>query len=788
MANYVNIIPLLKAKTGKRESFDEDLLLDETLELEEQLPRDLAQAYKDAKWEAGYGSYTAMKDDSIDKRYGTRQLPPDHDLKNLARRSARWDLGKATYERISKQEAVDLLGMVIKEGNKVGRRWENEHEISINDPVPPGDNLHVTFANSGNAGAIENIDKLRFLLPGRNGGYALTEFSYKATYDRQGSKTNNYMPIFRQEFSSSVYDKYNIPHFAKGNRIDWRKNDATYDATMVYYAIKLSDIIYKTDEYDHPIDPVAYSDINYIQNTLRGLLRMSEANKIVSSFIDKVITDESDKEKALELKDEDLSWPQLMDKQKFNADASSKELWDAIEDADVFSLFEDTEGDNFYAYNCNTNQVLEIADAIIRDIDSLLDANSTLINQFNKYYKPEIAKKLDYVDNKDLEKESFYIQDQLLDKIPDSRNKEIQVRRIKNSRKSTYRSYTGGSRIDVTDHTANDVFKDRVKKVKVSDVPDTGAHGKGKNSNVDLPGYYSESNDIERLARAYNAEISDLNAARKYYIINRNLYIKLKNEADYYDAEDPVYTQDLETRKGKFENARESYFNQLTEHKKLKKRIAYFCDKELNETVAYMEKFYSFIEYSHKRLFDLRNTIKGISNYTQQELNSLYGNKGKERLDAINKEITEIILHQQQLADSVNATKAKIAELREQIARLEADVASAEGSIQADEEQVSTLLNERDSLSDNIDAAIEKSYEDQESLISVVTELTSMITKANLSSASSEAKKDNKHVLELANALKQDYINAEEILSSDDPSEDDILQDDEDQGEQPSAA
>ena len=76
---------------------------------------------------------------------------------------------------------------------------------------------------------------------------------------------------------------------------------------MVYYAIKLSDIIYKTDEYDHPIDPVAYSDINYIQNTLRGLLRMSEANKIVSSFIDKVITDESDKEKALELKDEDLS-------------------------------------------------------------------------------------------------------------------------------------------------------------------------------------------------------------------------------------------------------------------------------------------------------------------------------------------------------------------------------------------------------------------------------------------------------------------------------------------------
>ena len=49
MANYVNIIPLLKAKTGKRESFDEDLLLDETLELEEQLPRDLAQAYKDAK-------------------------------------------------------------------------------------------------------------------------------------------------------------------------------------------------------------------------------------------------------------------------------------------------------------------------------------------------------------------------------------------------------------------------------------------------------------------------------------------------------------------------------------------------------------------------------------------------------------------------------------------------------------------------------------------------------------------------------------------------------------------
>ena len=123
MANYVNIIPFLKAKTGKRESFDEDLLLDETLELEEQLPRDLAQAYKDARWEAGYGSYTAMKGDSIDKRYGTRQLPPDHDLKNLSRRSAKWDLGKATYERISKQEAVDLLGMVIKEAvNELDRK------------------------------------------------------------------------------------------------------------------------------------------------------------------------------------------------------------------------------------------------------------------------------------------------------------------------------------------------------------------------------------------------------------------------------------------------------------------------------------------------------------------------------------------------------------------------------------------------------------------------------------------------------------------------------------------
>jgi len=787
MANYVDIIPLIiEKRADKKESLYEDAILQETLELEEQLPRDLAQAYKDTDWEAGWGKYNAMSSDAINKRYGTSQYAPDHNLKNISRRAAKWDLGKATYERISKQEAVDLLGMTIKEGDKVGRRWENEHEISIDDPVPEGNRLHVTFENSGNSGAIQNIDKLRFLLPGKNGGYALTEFSYKATYDRQGSKTNNYMPIFRQEFNSSVYDKYNIPRFAKGNRIDWRKNDVTYDATMVYYAIKLSDVIYKTDEYEHPIENIAYDNIASLTDNLVTYLCYNEVYRYIKNLIENYYSSDNEKiDQAIRLLNNAMPGYQFLGSD-ITPNSSKEDLWEYIARLSTDDE-NDTSIDDFLElfsseYPVGTPNVVSLVDKIINNISSQLN-DKQFKEQFNKYYRSELEKKVNYiykVEGNNNPKKFEYIQDKLIDTLPDSRSKEIWSRRIKNSRKSSRLSYKGGSRLDPTDHTAAQTFASRTNHITQSDIPDTGSHQSNKRGL-----YYSDySNAFDDLLSNYNYALSRVRDLQKEYVETRNVYLKFKDEQAYYDNQEE-YSNTLAQYKADMLSAKEDYISMLEKKRQCEKDIAKVCDAELDKTVSYMRDFYTFLQYNHEKLLSLRNTVKSISNYNESDLTLLYGNKGKERLDAIEKQISSLTENQVKLKTSAEEAKNKIEELKRQIAQLEQDVTSAEQLIKDNTSEIERLRAEESQLSDGIESAIVKSYEDQEKFTSTLRELTSMITNAKLKNASSKMNTDNQHALELSKELQSDVMELKDILD-DDPDEEDILTDDETNVEQPS--
>lgn len=193
-----------------QENLQEDII-------DENIPRDLAKAYR-----------IANKYNSPEQNY----LSNHGELGDLSnRRRVRYDYKNSNYEELTKQEAIQFLGL---DGWRIKLDSEGNPELDENGKYKIVG--RVTDREAFN----NNINKLRFLVTDNSGDQEVVEFEVRAG--------NRLVPIYTATIASSKFGQY--PKF-NGNSDASTSNLTRY--SDFYTLIQICNKIYKTDEYEHRI-------------------------------------------------------------------------------------------------------------------------------------------------------------------------------------------------------------------------------------------------------------------------------------------------------------------------------------------------------------------------------------------------------------------------------------------------------------------------------------------------------------------------------------------------------
>ena len=146
---------------------------------------------------------------------------------------------------MTKVQTINRLGLKIYD-MRIRNGQEISAEDAINKPLPPKRYLKVTDPQGL---CKQNINKFRFLF-NYGGGYGLTEYEYRES-------TGEYFPVIRETIPEENFEKYKVDPkefstFLRADRAPGHQNKT--EPKGIIYIIRLSDIIYETDEYDHPIN------------------------------------------------------------------------------------------------------------------------------------------------------------------------------------------------------------------------------------------------------------------------------------------------------------------------------------------------------------------------------------------------------------------------------------------------------------------------------------------------------------------------------------------------------
>lgn len=762
MINYVNLIPMLKPKLkGKNESLDSE----QKMQLDEdKIPKDLYNAYMNSDWDPKY-NLAAYKTSTYGKNNLTAQHDRDYKHTQNRRRSVKtWDFGKANYQKLTKQQTVDLLAMKIYEPYEEtapnGTVRKKYREITINDQIPENGDFKVTSTNESQA--IENINKLRFLLPSDNDVPALVEYEYRP--DKK-----QYFPVYRQPFSRSVLDKFNINYF-KFNRIDYAPNSASLKG--VYYAIKFADKIYETDEYEHYLNQHNIESVAQIQSYLESSLAIKYViNQCINLINRSSLTEDEKKEKIDNLSNTYENYYSIRGtKENF------PELWDT--NIDMNGIMGAV---GHYIITLNTiiipNQghrsTTDLLNKLIEGIN-----NKQITNSFNKYYKSDIERHLSNIFNNtnSYTKIAYEIQDNMLDNIENDRERELYKRIYVNTRNRSYKKYTPTAKLDNEDHEVLSKFLQGLTEIHKMNIADTGDHDERTGSDK----YYIQYNmkeSAKELINRYNTIFKNLHKFKNDYIHALNEYNKLKKEQDYYSDLDE-YNSLLDDYKRKYDTCKEAYFQLLNSKKDIELDLSRVVDDMSTKIATHIEDYVRLLDLQHNRLFELRNQIKQISTYGEEELINIYGADGKAQFEKFQKMIDDLIQKQQKLEAEINTKRNKLEDLRQQVRQLESEIQNDEQLNSANAVEIARLQNEQSEIKDGIDLAIEKSYIEQKQFIDDVDDIKkNILSSSKLGSKSDKYKEiinNNKRTLELINSLKSDVINLGDEIPNE-PSEDDIL-------------
>jgi len=231
----INTESLNNIKSGNNNSIvniEEEFLI-------ENIPPALAAAYKNN------AIYLGDKWQSHDKAFIQREIQPNHEEIAAGaaglRRFAKWDYGKANYEEITAEEAIQYLGLSASEDG----RWKCANKASF----------------------AQKIQNLRFIY---NGG--LMEWESRVS-------GQSIAALYSIQIPNAVL---------RDNGIDLRNtqgrsvNDTKYikQYKELVGVIYLCDKIYKTDEYDYPISSEKIADRESKSKLLKVRRKMntSDAN------------------------------------------------------------------------------------------------------------------------------------------------------------------------------------------------------------------------------------------------------------------------------------------------------------------------------------------------------------------------------------------------------------------------------------------------------------------------------------------------------------------------------
>ena len=240
------VVSHVKAITVQ-EGLSEDMDINEEI-LDEKIPFDLARAYKKSQ-EAVNGIQSHPR--SAHGEVGGNN-----------RRSVNYDYDKATYEEISKQEAIDYLGLSV---NVLPDRDEHGKIVA-------------KVRTTDREGFNEKISNLRFIIDGKVIEYEV----------RNGN-------VLYLAYWMDIPDRY----FTDYPKFKGKEGYATTDCRFankysdIYTIIQIADKIYKTDEYEHEIndDTPTGKKIKKLRVDSEGNPVKDEEGNLVYDIVDDTIVD-----------------------------------------------------------------------------------------------------------------------------------------------------------------------------------------------------------------------------------------------------------------------------------------------------------------------------------------------------------------------------------------------------------------------------------------------------------------------------------------------------------------
>ena len=777
----INFTPYLKDlfinSENKEQEISEDLELNE-----DKIPAPLLKAYAKNVWDDNGVTARDVNNRHLELKY-LHNYPDE-------RYKAKTDWGKATYNKLTKQQAADLLGLKVTTKREVdGRR--QVVEVGMDEPIP--EKYDVTVDNNL---ISENLSNLRFLVDDGENSWSLIEYEYR-TENGRGTETEQYFPIFRQSFPFKKLHDLGIETIDQHEDDDevkitdirgWKK------AKSLYLAIKVADLIFETNEYDMARIRQPYensdgrwtdADGNEIDLKLYNI-RTYYYNLLLVSIYANYVKEVFEKNNIIP-NDEDLS--------KFGGYVKQFLIFVNYLLVSDFTINLNTPIEDIisiiYDHTQDFTTILENGNYMESDIKNYIfdnNRNSTFAKVVGKSVANELASNFELVkkdaDNfKKLNSNTTILTQKVkeiinkqLDKIPSSREADLFKKRVRNSwfsgnlnKDQRIKTPAEAQEINGMDFTPFDTFLSRsqTKKINPNDVYDTGSHS---SSNV-----FSKINS------------SDYINAKKNYIASLNNLNKIKKLQAYYDDEEE-YNEEYNEAKLAFLKAKAEYlggeFNGQTyigEKNKLKIKIKGYLDINDKEFINHWNKVaqhYNYLQSTFEKLLKLRNAARAITNYSKDTLINLYGNIDVDKLKELENRISEYEKEREDLQRNIQLRRQKIEELQRQIAEQEEYINQDNTNIEKAMQVIAECEKEKADNCGSMEEIIKKAYKQQDDLIKQSEELDNSLKAYKSKIGRKKQNSNNKQAKQIDDRLNT-LFNVFKELSDEDPSEDDILSDEE---------
>jgi len=770
MAKFENIIPFLKKEYEKELSNDN--FLDEDVDLfEDKIPKPLLKAYN-RNWD---DNGTNMSRDIV-SRYGVQRQFPDHAAiknNNSNRHNINWDFGNAHYNKISKQEAADLLGMKIYSG-----KGKDKVEISINDDIPEDLTIKLDIDK-----AKQNISKLRFLVKENKDDWRLTEFEYRSE-NAAGKKMDQFFPIYRDYFSSSKLDDIKIDYRKTGPNARVKDFIAWNNSKTVYYAIKIADLIYETDEYEHTLGIDRETRellLRRYEPVLWGYFGMKVVNEYLTKFANKfdldinsTITDLLNNHNIVINNTNRNLMSLLLDTENLNKlsmDMDAKDLLSIVRKYPV----------NMYWDTGYKSAAKEIVTSILSELDSQQKS------WFEANYTDLMLSDLDGVRRNDYSKLISDLQDEILKEIPDDRVRAIWTRRTKNDNRITTRL---GKKVN-WNNNANDGFHpyddyvDNRANMSISDIPDTGDHKVSRGYGRSYLGYSGNDDDLNVKMVQLSNLLRDRKKFKKRYILALNNYNQVKKQKELFN--DDFVDDELEVAKNNYLDAKAEYLGGKNSNgvemlslrdqiQKLKTQVISKIGYDANKNRIRIENFLNKLQTYYSKIIILRRLVKDISSYTKADFEKLYGFTNKKEFEELCKKMDDLVKTQKEKAEQLNSDKIRLENLKKELEELTNKIASEETDVSDILEQINTLQKEKGKLNRGIESSIKSAYQDQAEFAKLATKLDDEAKRYGKGNKNGNAAK--KDADDRLLKLIKEFSNTPD-MPDEEPDEDDILMDNE---------